>query len=304
MLRVCWVPMNYKGSSASIRITIWNISQYLSKVGSNYGVSVSDFVEEKYSEDVDYLAEKYDILVTNKMGYCPKNKIKIRFIDDSINFTKECISRYDAVVSTSNYHSQNYMRPVVGDKAFVIEEALETPIELCKIHSDVEKPRIVWCGSSGNVTYVQDVLDKIKSAGYNLDIIAGKGYGNVEWSLETVWDNIVKNDIAIVPSIRGIRDGFDFEAKTSGRIAMYMALGVPVIATPLPSAMEIISPGINGCFANSIEEFLELINVLSNKKLRIAVSDNAREMIYQNHSVEFIANQWVNLFNKLLKAVR
>ncbi|GAI10809.1 unnamed protein product [marine sediment metagenome] len=90
--------------------------------------------------------------------------------------------------------------------------------------------------------------------------------------------------------------------KSAYKPLIYMALGLPVVCSPIPSYLGIISHGKNGCIArkNNPEFWYKALKALANDKFRTACGQNARKTA-ESFSKEKIAAQWSKLFQSLRK---
>ncbi|HKC64311.1 MAG TPA: glycosyltransferase, partial [Pyrinomonadaceae bacterium] len=61
-------------------------------------------------------------------------------------------------------------------------------------------------------------------------------------------------------------------------LIQFMSLGIPVVATPTGSNLEIIKDGVNGFLADTADEWYERLRLLSeNAELRRSIGEAARE---------------------------
>ncbi len=93
---------------------------------------------------------------------------------------------------------------------------------------------------------------------------------------------LLASDVLVMPYSSGvtIRDGTEAGEFTSPlKLFEYMAAGKPIVATGVPSVLEILAPGENSVVTSpdDTEEFIEaLVLVLSDFELRARISEGAR----------------------------
>jgi glycosyltransferase involved in cell wall biosynthesis len=81
---------------------------------------------------------------------------------------------------------------------------------------------------------------------------------------------------------------------------MKMCVGLPVIATPIPSYEPIIEHGRNGFLARSRQEWIEYLNVLRDPTLRKSIGEQARESVLRRYSMQEQARLLVGILQELI----
>jgi len=74
--------------------------------------------------------------------------------------------------------------------------------------------------------------------------------------------------------------------KCALKALLYMACGVPCIATPYGAALDIIQPGVNGLFADSPEEWHQAIEALREPGARQRMGQAARRTVEEQFSLK------------------
>lgn len=155
----------------------------------------------------------------------------------------------------------------------------------------------IWMGMGGTQFIAQDVLKPIlEECGYRLITISEWESADVKWTQEAWAKEMLKGDIVICPQPEGIRD-----AKSNVKVTTAMALGMPVIASPIPAYTEVIRQGENGFLASihRLDEWREALQALKDPDVRARVSKAARETA-KGYSLDVIAGEWVKLFRDVL----
>ena len=80
----------------------------------------------------------------------------------------------------------------------------------------------------------------------------------VPWGPDSVYESIIKADFGIIPvEPDKKRDPTDaWQVKSENRLTLKMAVGLPVIATPIPAYLALIEQGKNGFLAHNLSEWL------------------------------------------------
>ena len=74
-----------------------------------------------------------------------------------------------------------------------------------------------------------------------------------------------------------------------------MALGMPVIVSPLPSYTDVINNGSNGYIASSPEEWKRALCEVESEEVRERIGRQAREDVIDKFSIENIARQYLDV---------
>ena len=111
----------------------------------------------------------------------------------------------------------------------------------------------------------------------------------VPWSPIGVYEELSRADVAIIP----IDKSHDFgpnqpvwKLKSENRLTLKMAIGLPVVATPIPAYEPVITHGIDGFFARTRSEWLEALSKLRSAKLRRQIGSAARTRVLEAYSVQ------------------
>lgn len=159
--------------------------------------------------------------------------------------------------------------------------------------------KAVFVGMGGNSFICHDVLKPVlDECGYDLVVISEWSNATIKWTRETWAQEMLKCDVVICPQREGIQD-----AKSNNKVTQAMALGMPVIASPIPSYREVIRHGENGFLASihRLEEWREALNALKNPDIRLRIGKAGRETA-KGFSQEVIAGEWVKLIRGPLSA--
>jgi len=120
--------------------------------------------------------------------------------------------------------------------------------------------------------------------------------GAVEWwgARDDMPDVIGMSHIVALPSYREGLPKVLLEAAACGR---------PIVATDVPGCREIVKHGENGLLAplRNAEALAEaLLSLIENPSLRRKMGERGREMVMQGFTVQHIAGQFLNVYERLL----
>lgn len=150
-------------------------------------------------------------------------------------------------------------------------------------------------GMGGNSFLVTDYLrDVIESCGYELVVCTEWDSATIRWSLDTWPDDMAACDVILCPQRVDVQPG-----KSSVKVTTAMALGLPVIASPLQAYKEIIRHGDNGYIAESKEEWKNALMALKDVNVRRRVGKAAKKSVYGYRLANNVKN-YIKVFEGLV----
>ena len=209
---------------------------------------------------------------------------------------EKILKNSDAVIVNGNY-LQSYAKRF-NNKVFVIHVPVDTEIFYPRKKISSEKITIGWQGNPTNhydnlamiikplkalakehcirfklASYMGDA--KVKQMFENLQGIMEIEYGADHWlSIKNFAEQLFDFDIMVAPLTANEWN----QGKSALRVSAGMALGIPVVASPVGEQKYVVQHGVNGFFAeNEIEWYSFLKVLIENKKLRCEMGKCARE---------------------------
>jgi hypothetical protein len=247
------------------------------------------------------LVSGYDILIFQKVydykalrfvKLSKKCHVKTIFLQSDLIKT-DIINLSDYVVVVSDY-LRDFCRNKYDINAVVIEDAIEVSQTKFKRHSSKEDLEIVWVGHMDNwdtLEIVYKALEKVQDETFSLKTISNHPNATIKWNLKTVSKEILKSDIAVIPAFKNEWAN----AKSNNRLTMFMALGLPAIASSVPSYQKLIHNGDNGFIAEGIDDWVKYLLLLKDVNLRKKIGEKARKEVIEKYSIKRIGKQWVLL---------
>lgn len=190
---------------------------------------------------------------------------------------------------------------VSKNKIEVIPDAVETDHSICKNY-DTEKQtkiRVVWVGNAMHWPTLDKIITALKEpefADYELITISTHENSTIQWNLKTIWNDILRCDVAVVPAQTATKEGL---AKSNNRVTMFKAIGLPVICSPLPMYKKVINHGVNGYIAESLDEWKKYMLLLKDEKVRMDVGLAGRDDIFKEYSLQNIGLSFKESFIKI-----
>lgn len=213
----------------------------------------------------------------------------------------------------------------LNGKTSVITDAITEDILSRHAEYEQKRPcRIAWFGNASSLhgfRVMGPALDELAGeGGYELVLITsaepqGRYLGKaprtagdfirgqklpcsfVAWSYDALLAETAKCDIGIVP----VDCGSPFyRAKPAGRALLMMGMGLPVVASPVESHLEVIQDGVNGYIARSPQEWVRAIRQLgASAELRKTVGLKASRFVRENFSEKMFMQRYLDVINSL-----
>jgi glycosyltransferase involved in cell wall biosynthesis len=123
------------------------------------------------------------------------------------------------------------------------------------------------------------------------------GIVGMPWKLETELTDLSTMDIGIMP----LPDTEWTRGKCGFKGLTYMALGMPVVVSPVGVNTEIVDDGVNGLLADSEDEWVDRLSLLIEQPaLRARLGARGRETVLARYSVRSQRDNYVQYFNDVL----
>jgi len=234
--------------------------------------------------------------------------------DDAIYLNNKNKTAYDKTANMVRYADQvsistswlNDFCISCGKNATVIPTPVETDIIKSFSKKSGELPVIGWIGSSWTTNYlkvIEPVLQQLSKEiyfefltvgakpGYTIE---GVNYKNMPWKSGIEAEALTKIDIGIMP----LPDEDYARAKGGYKLYLYMAAGIPCVASPIGVNNSIIKNGENGFLAASVDEWLDALKLLLHKSgLRQSMGQVGRQQAMDLYDRKVC-------FSKLIKIIK
>ena len=250
---------------------------------------------------------KYDIVRIEK-DFLPGTPVAIEFyikyvlrkkiifeMDDGVfltNYPKSKTQRLISMVDTvivGNRELENYAKKYNND-IFIVPTGVDFSIykKIIESHKSLNGTVIVgWIGSSSGLKFIKQIesaLLNLESEGldFQFHIICNsdidmkiKNKRFIKWDRATADANMAKFDIGIMP----LNDDEFNKYKCGFKIIQYIAMSIPVVASPIGVNNEIINDGMSGYLAKTEFEWeTYLRKLILSESLRKSFSNKALEL--------------------------
>lgn len=202
---------------------------------------------------------------------------------------------YDAYFDVTILPTENLADALGVSRRFVIPDCVEVAPNQLKMDYSKKSPklRVVWVGHQGYRDYLLELISRLKRNYFVREciefVLISKGeFATMQWSLDTVFCDVLNCDVAFIP----IPVGEWYAGKSSNRLAMMMALGMPIIATPIPAYKSIAVGARDVLFVESDEEIIESLMLLYSEDARKSLGCSARNILGNRFDIDVIAPIW------------
>lgn len=164
-----------------------------------------------------------------------------------------------------------------------------------------------WIGSPSTAAYLHLVAPALAALqaihplrcvaiGARPDQVAGTVFEAIPWSEQTEVAELQKLDIGIMP----LPDAPWERGKCGYKLIQYMALGLPVVASPVGVNRQIVQDGVNGFLASTpLEWKAALDKLLENAPQRRQMGAAGRQCVEQIYSLHVQAPRLIAMFEQI-----
>ncbi|HKP45075.1 MAG TPA: glycosyltransferase family 4 protein [Pyrinomonadaceae bacterium] len=168
---------------------------------------------------------------------------------------------------------------------------------------------IGWTGSFSTVQHLdilrpilqklaQQIEFRLRVIGTPVYHLEGVELEAMQWRAETELDDLKGIDIGMMP----LPDDDWSKGKCGLKALQFMALGIPVICSPVGVNTEIIEDGVNGFLASSEEEWLDKLTLLiTSPDLRARLGRAGRETVENKYSAKRQAPRVFELWQSVVR---
>jgi len=219
------------------------------------------------------------------------------------------IIRMSSQVIVANRFLEEYARNF-NPNVHILPTSIDTDKFNVKINRPSKALTIGWIGSFTTAPYLKIIFHamQILSRRHNFVLkIVGAGKDifikdvkieNIAWQLDREVEDFQTIDIGIYP----LEDSLWARGKAGFKAIQYMAVGVPVVASPIGMTRELIQDNVNGFLADSEEEWIVKISrLIEDTGLRQLVGLNGRKTIEAKYSVAINAHKYMEIIRLCLR---
>jgi glycosyltransferase involved in cell wall biosynthesis len=270
--------------------SVQNCAQCLAKAGIATIYGVCDLVDRGMADATHMTLVVSEFL---KSLYPAELQDKIHVVHDGIE---------QPLVKKTDFGSHS------GSRAQPIRAVLVTSSSLASIPVLVNPPNWLEVTIVGRYPAKNAIAQRIKESRWAFAKMSGTteslAYLNFllnsriktqMWQAERVYATMQSADIGIIPieSKEDFAKGTNtpvWKVKSENRLTLKMSVGLPVIATPIPSYEPIVESGVNGFFATDRAEWIRSLEILRDPATRKLIGEKGRASVNERFSQRRQAN--------------
>ena len=301
-----WLCLNDNLYNPVFRIRTFNMHKELKAQGVDSKL-IKDYRSMSH-ETLLEIADSINVAVINTYG--PQELVIVNMLKDA---GVKVIYDMSEAVFTGGYQDvimdscdlittcSDYLTSMVTQKGYqnvlTVVDAIEIEVDrLAKDYRDrYDRPKALYMGMGGNSFLVTEYLrDAIEKAGYELVTITEWDDATKKWDINTWPEDMLECDVVLCPQRVAVQP-----AKSNVKVTTAMALGMPVIASPLPAYISIIDNGVNGYICDSTDEWYKALKELRDPDNREYIGRQARLSI-SFYRKEDVARRYKDVLNNLI----
>ena len=248
----------------SFRLRCWHIHQRLLKDGYNSKV-VSNIKDIRNPDIVTLMSfgeEEYDL--ANWVKFKRGGHVLHDFCEDIVGIPiLEATKKLCSLIVCCSTHLAKEQSSQYGFKAVVVRDPYEVFPVKHNIESDPKILKVGWSGMSDNALFDEILKPVVANLGMEYVEISNRPESNHLWERDSWYHHLASCDICLCPQPHWRAMG-----KSNVKVTTAMSLGLPVLASPIPSYQEIIVDNVNGYICPNIEDWEVNLRKLQNKNKR------------------------------------
>jgi len=302
----------YNRVMASTRIRCYDVIKYLDKrkifaelykENKDYKIVV---FQKAFDEEHIELAQKLKdrgcaIIFDINVNYIEKKSEAVDYIlEKQTTNVKRMLELSDTVIVTSKYLLDIYSK--YNTSTILIEESISNDLfKRKKKHTKRTPTKLLYIGyavKAKELLLIKGVLQRLhKEFDIKLLLICEKDpklniitYEFIKYNQKKLTKLLLEGDIKIAP--RDITSGYNL-GHTFTKIAYPMAVGLPVVASPVPSYKDRVAILCEDedCWYERLKSLIE------SPEKRTKLGNSSREFIRENFTIEKIGKQYIKIFN-------
>jgi glycosyltransferase involved in cell wall biosynthesis len=259
----------------------------LSKIGIPYVVDYDDAV-----------FHKYDLNKSSVVRGLLGNKIKL-------------VMRNARAVIVGNPYLAEYARHAGAKRVEIIPSVVDqskyTSRSDCYFDKIGDVFKIGWIGTPSTVWYLNAIEGALREVARKFPIelvivgggdfqMQGLNVRSIPWAESSEVQEIQTFDIGVMPLPQSPYE----MGKCGYKLIQYMACGVPAVASPVGVNSEIISNGVSGFLASSMQEWVNAIELmLTNREIYLAMREEGIKKVEREYNLALSENRLFSLLASL-----
>jgi glycosyltransferase involved in cell wall biosynthesis len=222
---------------------------------------------------------------------------------------KRIVKSCDLVLAGNNFLRDQALKFTSKDRVVLIPTVVDLDPYSVKNHGPSPKEIILgWIGSAGTLHYLNIILPALEKVASRfphvcLKIVCDEFLDSSlikvikkPWNESDEVSDLQSFDIGIMP----LTDDVWARGKCALKIVQYMAVGIPVVCSPVGTNRDIVRDGLNGFWAETEREWIDRLGILIEKgELRRKMGRAGRQIVEEGYSLNAVGDRIVRIFKEL-----
>lgn len=222
---------------------------------------------------------------------------------------KRIVESCDLVLAGNNFLKEQALKFTSEERVVVIPTVVDLTTYPVKNHGQSSKEIVLgWIGSAGTLYYLNRILPTLEKVASRfrhvcLKIVCDQFLDSSTmrvikkpWNESDEMSDLQSFDIGIMP----LTDDLWARGKCALKIVQYMAVGIPVVCSPIGTNRDIVSDGLSGFWAETEREWIDRLGILIEKgELRRKMGRAGRQIVEEGYSLNAVGDRLVRIFEEL-----
>lgn len=222
---------------------------------------------------------------------------------------RQMVKASDAVIAGNQFLKGEALKYVGEERVSVVPTVVDTGKYPRKDYGMRGDSIILgWIGSGSTLWYLQNLTSvfvalcrsypqlKLKVVSDEFFDCPGVPIVKKRWNSEEEVSDLQSFDIGLMP----LTDDVWSKGKCGLKAVQYLAVGIPVVCSPVGTNRDIIEDGLNGYWASTDSEWMEKISKLvGDPPLRLQMGTAGRKRVEQGFSLDSASRKVFDLFRRL-----
>ena len=310
MSNIYWILSSsiYHGSS---RIHGYNIHKELVRKGfqSTILFDLIDYRPYAYFNQSHFklfgrFLQPHDLVILQKLkdentlkfiDYLQRLSVRTVFLDCDLPVNEKIARQVDLTIVPSNAMAEAYCQEGITNMQ-VIPDAVEeftSPSEQAQKNHGPEF-KCAWFGVGNQrrwpaVQFLEKIFEKPGLENWTFTSFSNYKKADEKWTAQTLSRIKAEYDAVAIPVLE---DGGEFTVKSANKITQSMALGLPVLASPMKAYLEVVEDQVNGLICRDENDWIRNFQRLENEDYYQKIRKNGL-ITAQEYSPEEIIPLWI-----------
>ena len=233
-------------------------------------------------------------------------------VDDAIwmfyprDYSAEIVEHCDGVIAGNHFLAEHYEK--LGAKVWLVPTSIDTDVWQRAKKEASAKWTIGWMGSWANLFFMYDIEEPLadflaQHPDSRLLIVCDRrpsfkklSFDFVQWSMESEVSLVNEMDVGLMP----LEDSELAHGKCGFKMLSYMAVGLPVIVSPVGANEEILAHDTLGFAATSADDWYQALKRLyEDRELGARMGSTGRRVAEEHYSVKSNVVKLVEIFREV-----